>query len=402
MKAPYGLKMIGLVTIGLSILLGLAYLVFQHPIQHFLEVYVSPHHQITPAGMRQFVTAYYFMLALLFGVGFGFFKAQDASWRSRLKQVILSEPLCRLTPSRVSRRWGLVVATLMGLYLVVSIWLWYRAQALFQLPGRLGEWTIDEGGSVVRSSGALAPHGRLDDWTILAWAFFTVLLVVIILFSLEPSRRWMLAISTVGALCLTVSMIVSKGHPFAFQVLYLKAHSLFDNSVIVNMAFSAGLLGVVVWKLRNEPKVAQWRKVLIPAYLVLAVLCVVYLGETIGWGQDFFYWQTPGSFAGNTEHRTTLHNFFNAYFSYAYAFLVVVLLIVLVAIWMEFDRRWQPLGRFLLPHPSLIGMSLVIGFVAVVWFTEQDLLEQLMGFFVLFYCLRLFLCFRSKDLLIER
>lgn len=44
--------------------------------------------------------------------------------------------------------------------------------------------------------------------------------------------------------------------------------------------------------------------------------------------------------------------------------------------WPEFNNRWPLLSGFVLPHPGLVGLSLLIAFTAIVWYQEQELLEE--------------------------
>lgn len=44
--------------------------------------------------------------------------------------------------------------------------------------------------------------------------------------------------------------------------------------------------------------------------------------------------------------------------------------------WSEFNSRWPLLSGFVLPHPGLVGLSLLMAFVAIVWYQEQELLEE--------------------------
>ena len=96
-----------------------------------------------------------------------------------------------------------------------------------------------------------------------------------------------------------------------------------------------------------------------------------------------------------------MHNYFNDYFDYGYVPLAFIVVVVLFNVWMEYKQKLQPYSRLFLPHPSLLGLSLIIAFVAIVWYHEQELLEELVAVFILFYSLRIYTCFHSEDLLIE-
>jgi hypothetical protein len=255
-------------------------------------------------------------MVLLLGIGFGCRKAHDVSWRTKMRQVLLGEPLCRFTRVQPSPHRILIGSPLVGLLLIVSLRLAYR-------------------------------------------------------------------------------------FPSVYLLLYSKDQGVLDLFVPITILISAVLLGIAAWKLWKEPRFAKPRAFLSVVYLFMMGLLFVYAGEETSWGQDFFGWQTPSMFSGNVEGQTNLHNYFNAYFNYGYMALALILVIVLVSIWLEFNQRWLPLNRLFLPHPSLIGLSLLIAFVAIVWYPEQELLEEMMAVFVLVYSFRIFTCLRSKSLSIE-
>lgn len=316
METRIDLRKIGTPMIAASVILSTSYLFFHRQIVRFFELYFSSDHNITPNGERELISTYFFVMVLLLGIGFVFLKAQNVSWRTRMRQVLLGEPLCRFTPIQPSPHLILIVSSLAGLLLIVSMRLGYRFPSIY---------------------------------------------------------------------------------PF----LYSKDHGVFDVLVPVTMAVSAVLLCTAVWKLWKEPKIAKSRVFLSVVYLFMMGLIFFYAGEETSWGQDFFKWQTPSMFSGNVENQTNLHNYFNAYFDYGYIMLSLVLVIVLVSVWLEFNQRWLPFNRLILPHPSLIGLSLVIAFVSIVWYPEEELLEEMVAVFVLFYSFRIFTCFRSKSLSIE-
>jgi hypothetical protein len=316
MKAQTDLRKIGTLIIVVSVVLSVSYLFFHHQLVQFLELYFSSDHRITPNGDRELLSTFYFGMVLLLGIGLGFLKAQNASWRTKMRQVFLGEPLCRFTPVQPSPLFILIVSSLVGFLLIVNMRLTYR-------------------------------------------------------------------------------------FPSVYLFLYSKDHGVLDLFVPVTMVISTALLSTAVWKLQKEPKLAKSHAFLSVVYLFMMGLFIFDAGEEASWGQDFLGWQTPSMFSGNIEGQTNLHNYFNTYFDYGYIALSLVLVIVLVSVWLEFNQRWLPFNRLFLPHPSLIGLSLLIAFVAIVWYPEQELLEEMIAVFVLFYSFRIFTCFRSKSLSIE-
>jgi len=295
-----------------SAVLSAVYPFFHHQIIRFFELLFSSDHKITPAGVQELVSAYYFGMALLLGFGFSLYKAQDALWRTKMKQVFLSEPLCSFRLIQPSPSLTLIVSSLVGLLLIISM----------RLTPRL---------------------------------------------------------------------------PTLYLFLYSKDRGALDLFVPITMFISAMLLCMTAWKSREGYNPTMPRAFLSLIYLFIAGLCFVYAGEETSWGQDFFGWQTPSIFSGNLEGQTNLHNYFNPYFDYGYIALSLVLVVVLISVWLEFNQRWVPYNRLFLPHPSLIGLSLLIAFVAIVWYHEQELLEEMMAVFVLFYSIRIFTAFVPRQ-----
>ncbi len=316
MKAHFSYKLVGIVFMALSGVLSGMYFLFSQPFIRFIEMNFSSDQHLTSNGVRELVSTFFFGMVVMFGIGFVLYKAKDASWRQKMREVVLEEPL-----SRSSSFWPAPYATLI--------------------------------------------------------------------------------ISTVVGLILILMMNIAYRVPSLYPILYKKDHGIVDLLVPITMAVSAVLLGSVVWRLNGQVKVRKYRAILLIGYFLMAALFIVYAGEETSWGQDFFRWQTPELFSGNLESQTNLHNYFNPYFVFGYIALSLVLIVVLLSAWLEFNQRWLLIKRFFLPHPSMIGLGLLIAFAAVVWFQEQELLEELMATFVLFYSVRVFSCSRCKELVVE-
>jgi hypothetical protein len=45
----------------------------------------------------------------------------------------------------------------------------------------------------------------------------------------------------------------------------------------------------------------------------------------------------------------------------------------------------------------MIGLSLLIGAVSLIWFKEQELLEEMFALFFIFYSFRIYNCFRVRE-----
>ena len=311
-----GARKFGIFLITMSIILSILYPLFHQQIIHFCEICLSSDHEISPHGLRELISTFYFGMGLIFCIGYYFYNAQDENWRTKVRKIFLDEPLCRNEIVRPSPRLILFCSSLVGFLLILIMRLAYR-------------------------------------------------------------------------------------FPSVYPFFYKKDHGLLDLCVPITISISAVLLFAVVWKLWKDNKFLRLRNFLTIAFSFLIILFIFYSGEETSWGQDFFNWETPSFFSGNIENQTNIHNYFNDYFDYGYISLSIISVIVLVSAWLEFNNRWMPYNRIVLPHPSLIGLSLLISFVSIVWFCEQELLEEMVAAFIFFYSLRIFSCFRSKNLTFE-
>jgi hypothetical protein len=217
----------------------------------------------------------------------------------------------------------------------------------------------------------------------------------------QPTPRLILFISSLVGFLLIVSMRLAYRFTSIYPFLYRKDHGLMDLLVPLTVTVSAILLSMAVWKIWHDPALSKYQIFLSLAFVSLIFLLIVYAGEEVSWGQDFFAWNTPAAFSGNLEDQTNIHNYFNSYFDYGYMALSILPVIILASAWLEFKRYLTPYNRLILPHPSLLGLGLLIGFVAVVWFHEEELLEEMMAAFVLFYSLRIYRCFHSGKLSLD-
>lgn len=130
-------------------------------------------------------------------------------------------------------------------------------------------------------------------------------------------------------------------------------------------------------------------------YLVLAAGLFFIGMEEISWGQRIIGWETPPVFAeGNVQNETNLHNFFNDYFPVIYPLIALIVVPILLNVWLLNDKRWNKLASLVLPHPSLIGIGYLIAVVALVW-NHQEMIEELLSVFALFYTGRLYLALRK-------
>jgi hypothetical protein len=303
-------RIFGLLFIIVGISLLISFQVFHLQIVQLLEIYISPDGQITPGGQRQMNHVFYIFTALLVILGYGLVKAEDDTWRSRMKQLFLSDSVCSDSEIQPSPKFVLFSSTVIGLFLIVHIRLYDPASQLF-------------------------------------------------------------------------------------EILYLE-DGILESLTPVLMVISILLIGASIPKLRRDPQLVRYRSLLSLIYFILVGLFFLNAMEEISWGQRIFGWETPQTFQGNVQNETNLHNYFNQYYLLFYRFLVFFPLVIFVSIWLELKQRYLIFNRLVMPHPSMIGLSLLIAIVSFVWYKEQELLEELFAVFFLFYSYRIYNCFRIR------
>lgn len=303
-------RIFGLLSIIVGISLFISFQVFHLQIVQLLEVYISPDGQITPGGQRQLNYVFYIFTALLMILGYGLVKAEDDTWRKRMKQLFLNDPACSDSEIQPTPNSMLIASTVIGLFLIVHIRLYDPASQLF-------------------------------------------------------------------------------------EILYLE-DGILESLTPVLMVISILLIGASIPKLRRDPQLVRYRSLLTLIYFILVGLFFLNAMEEISWGQRIFGWETPQTFQGNVQNETNLHNYFNQYYLLYYRFLVFSPLVIFVSIWLELKQRYLIFNRLVMPHPSMIGLSLLIAIVSFVWYKEQELLEELFAVFFLFYSFRIYKCFRIR------
>lgn len=207
--------------------------------------------------------------------------------------------------------------------------------------------------------------------------------------------KFTLITSTMIGLFLIVHIRLYDPASQLFEILYLE-DGIFESLTPVLMVISMLLIGTSIPKLRRDTQLVRYRNLLSLIYFILISLFFLYAMEEISWGQRVFGWETSQTFEGNVQNETNLHNYFNQYYLLFYRLLVFPLLVIFVSIWLELKQRCLIFNRLVMPHPSMIGLSLLIALVSLVWYKEQELLEELFAVFFLFYSLRIYYHFRFR------
>jgi hypothetical protein len=214
--------------------------------------------------------------------------------------------------------------------------------------------------------------------------------------NVRPSPKFMLIASTAIGFFLIVHIRLYDPTSRLFEILYLE-DGVFESLTPVLMFISIILIGLSIPKLRKDTQLVNYRNLVTVIYLFLMLAFFLNAMEEISWGQRIFGWVTPQTFEGNVQNETNLHNYFNQYYLLFYRLLVFFPLVVFVAIWLEYTQRFLIFNRLVLPHPTMIGLSLLIGIVSFVWFKEQELIEELFAVFFFFYGFRIYNCFRLRS-----
>jgi hypothetical protein len=311
------LRKIGVITITFSLILSFCYPFFHHKIVNLLTINFYSDRPISPLRELKVVSAFYFFIILLMLLGFVFLKAQNDSWRAKLKQIFLTEPLYLFTPIYPSPRFMLVFSTLIGLFLIILFHLFDRSSS-------------------------------------------------------------------------------------TFTFLY-KEDGLFESLTAILMIISMLFLGSAVLWLSKKPQQGTVYRYVKGFYILLMVVFFVYAMEEVSWGQRIFGWATPEFIEkGNIQNETNLHNFINAYFRYLYLMLILFPIPIFVSVWLEFKQYCLSFNRLILPHPSMIGMSLLIAIVALRGWINNELLEEMLALYVLFYSFRIHSYFHARSVSIFR
>jgi hypothetical protein len=212
---------------------------------------------------------------------------------------------------------------------------------------------------------------------------------------IQPTPKFSLITSTLIGLFLIVHIRLYDPASQLFEILYLE-DGIFESLTPVLMVISMVLIGASIPKLRRDSQLVKYRNLLTLIYFFLISLFFLNAMEEISWGQRIFGWETPQTFEGNVQNETNLHNYFNQYYLLFYRLLVLFPVIIFVSIWLEIKQRYLIFNRLVMPHPSMIGLSLLIAIVSLVWYQEQELLEELFAVFFLFYSFRIYNYFRFR------
>ncbi len=208
---------------------------------------------------------------------------------------------------------------------------------------------------------------------------------------LNPSGKPVvtLILTSLLGIALVIGSIIRYTLPWGSNltiVEWYKEDGILETLTVILMMISIIPLAYALISLymRKQDRKANIIPVVIFSLLILG--CFLFSGEEISWGQNYIHWKTPETlFAGNVQHETNLHNFFNDYLVDAYKIgTLIFLVLVILPIIMDFMGKNTVIFQLVLPHASLIILVLILAFA----YHTNELVEQLGSVFLLFYSLR--------------
>ncbi|MCF8230122.1 MAG: hypothetical protein K9G58_10590 [Bacteroidales bacterium] len=170
-------------------------------------------------------------------------------------------------------------------------------------------------------------------------------------------------------------------------ILELLTSSLFlASSVILIIAV------LVLWQKQRQG--ISINKLLIIYLIVMSLFLLFVFGEEISWGQHYLNFETSDFFKRNNfQNEVNIHNFINPVYWLIYPVFGILFFIFLNLLWF-FPLKEQSLTyKILTPHPSLYYVAMMI--VASSFTGENEVFEEFLAIFLLFYSLRIYSCIRS-------
>lgn len=129
---------------------------------------------------------------------------------------------------------------------------------------------------------------------------------------------------------------------------------------IVSELFLAGTIGLAVFSAIRSRTVGAARIGIIPAplaFVAMALVAFLILGEEMSWGQHLIGWQTPETFAGNIQNETNFHNFYTYRFETAYYLSALLLFFVLPYAWPKQPGLWLKPFAFFVPPAGFVLLA---------------------------------------------
>ncbi|MEP0278997.1 MAG: hypothetical protein ABJE35_22735 [Nitratireductor sp.] len=220
------------------------------------------------------------------------------------------------------------------------------------------------------------------DFSTVGWLRFggSAIAAFLIYLALRPARnqtRPFLADCTsarLGKLFAWVSLLTMAAAMAGVVLIPERLYPLVTDGAVVQLIselFLAGAIGLAVFAAVRSRTVAAARIGIIPAPLAfvgMALVAFLILGEEMSWGQHLIGWQTPETFAGNIQNETNFHNFYTYRFETAYYLSALLLFFVLPYAWPKLPGRWlKPFAFFVPPAGFVLIAAPISGLFYEYW-----------------------------------
>ncbi len=204
-----------------------------------------------------------------------------------------------------------------------------------------------------------------------------------------------------------VVFIITTLYSIVLHLIFLLLGNIFDKgagSLNESMAeylsslllvISSVILFASIILMKNVRAKKKDKRIIRTFLTVLSLMFLLVFMEEISWGQQFFQWETKGSFSEiNFQNETNFHNIIQPLFKFLYPLGGIGLFMVLLSLWF-FPRNKEPYWIILLkPHTSLIYIAFFMACISFDGLVLSELFELLFYPFILFYSIRILLCIK--------
>jgi len=169
--------------------------------------------------------------------------------------------------------------------------------------------------------------------------------------------------------------------------------NVFEYLTVIAYVVGAVLLLTSARRLKKRTGSDSGRRIRLCVYVLLAAGFLIMALEEMSWGQRLIGWKTPGvMIEGNHQSETNLHNFINPHLLLLGVLVgPLPLVAVLTSAWLHDRGKAGHWSLLVLPHPSLIGLSLFIALPV----NNNEILEVLLALFAVLYVWRIAECTRT-------
>jgi hypothetical protein len=203
-----------------------------------------------------------------------------------------------------------------------------------------------------------------------------------------PRPRRVLMWSSLCGLTVVILYLMHAHLGVKMPFLFKKEALLEDLSFVLYLLSAAACAGAAL-RIRTQTAVARHR-LLGLFYLMCAAAFFIVAGEEISWGQRMLGIETPEALVElNYQQETNVHNFLPKSALDAMTRLVAaVFLIGVFVMWGLAAMLRIPTLHYVVPHPSLVGLVVLVFFGGMV--LHLEVFEVLLAMFIAFYSYRVY------------